>query len=121
MNSDEIGYEGWAFVELMGHRRLAGKVSEATVGGAAMLRLDVYDGDAEAPCVTQFYGSSAIYCLTPTAEPLCRAFGRRYRPAPVTVYELPAAPGESRGAGEYDDVQPDDSDDEDDEEQEIPY
>jgi hypothetical protein len=34
-------YEGWAIVELMGHRRLAGWVQEVELAGAPMLRLDV--------------------------------------------------------------------------------
>lgn len=34
-------YEGWAIVELMGHRRLGGYVRQAEQFGVAMLRLDV--------------------------------------------------------------------------------
>lgn len=33
----------WAILELMGHRRLAGFITEQEIGGSAMLRLDVYD------------------------------------------------------------------------------
>jgi hypothetical protein len=32
---------GWAIIELMGHRRLAGWLSEEEVAGAAFLRIDV--------------------------------------------------------------------------------
>lgn len=42
-------FEGWAILELMGHRRLGGYVSEATVAGAGFLRIDV-PGD-ERPCI----------------------------------------------------------------------
>jgi len=52
----------------MGHRKLAGHVSEVTIAGSAMLRLDV----PSEPPVTQFYGGSAIYCITPTTEELAR-------------------------------------------------
>lgn len=34
-------YEGWAIVELMGHRRLGGYIRQAEQFGVAMLRLDV--------------------------------------------------------------------------------
>ena len=34
-------FEEWAVLELMGHRRLAGKVTEATIGGGAFLRIDI--------------------------------------------------------------------------------
>jgi hypothetical protein len=36
-----LGYEGWAIVELMGHRQRAGYVKEAEMFGAKMLRLDI--------------------------------------------------------------------------------
>lgn len=34
-------YEGWAILELMGHRKLAGYLSEQTIGGSAFVRIDV--------------------------------------------------------------------------------
>ena len=37
----EEAFEGWAILELMGHRRLAGYLREQTVSGASFLRLDV--------------------------------------------------------------------------------
>lgn len=39
--TETSAYEGWAIVELMGHRRLAGYVRQAEQFGVAMLRLDV--------------------------------------------------------------------------------
>ena len=46
MNPDEHRSEGkefncWAIVELFGHRKLGGRVSEAMIGGAAMIRIDI--------------------------------------------------------------------------------
>ena len=41
MPESENGFEGWAIVELMGHRRLGAWVSETEIGGASMLRLDI--------------------------------------------------------------------------------
>jgi len=78
-------FAGWAVVELMGHRRLAGRVSEATIAGAPFLRLDVPSD----PPVTQFYAAAAIYAITPTTEDLAREFAARNRPAPVHAFELP--------------------------------
>lgn len=83
-------FEGWAIVELMGHRRLAGRVSEASQYGVAMLRLDVYDADGKV--ATQFYGGASIYCLTPTTEELARRVGQMSRPSPVQPWELPQLP-----------------------------
>ena len=83
---DDESFKGWAIVELMGHRKLAGHVSEVTIAGSAMLRLDV----PSEPPVTQFYGGSAIYCITPTTEALARKIASASRPTPVHAYELPA-------------------------------
>lgn len=96
MSEEQNGFEGWAIMELMGHRRLAGHVSEQEIAGAGMLRIDVYDGDGEQPYATQFYSPQALYALTPTTEEIARAMGRTGKPRPVRRYELepPATRGE---------------------------
>ena len=82
-------FEGWAIVELMGHRRLAGYVTEEEHFGTAMLRLDVHGvDDTAAPGITQLYGGSSVYCVTPTTEAIARKLGERLKPAPVQRYEL---------------------------------
>jgi len=90
MTEESTAFEGWAIVELMGHRRLAGHVSEQQIAGTAFLRLDVHDPDGEV--VTQFYAPNAVYCITPTTEELARKLGEKARPQPVTRYELEPAP-----------------------------
>lgn len=81
-------FEGWAIVELFGHRRVAGRVSETEIAGAKLLRIDV-PGDGADDFCTQFIGGAAIYCLTPTGEKEARAVAAASRPAPVTRFELP--------------------------------
>lgn len=83
-------FEGWAILELMGHRRLAGWVTETELAGAGMIRIDVPDRSTDhvvAPPVSQFYSPAAVYALTPTTEDLVLAVAAR--PAPVHAYELP--------------------------------
>lgn len=63
----ESAYQGWAIVELMGHRQTAGKVAEVVLAGATMLRVDSPGPDGEM-IATQFYGGAAIYCMTPCEE-----------------------------------------------------
>jgi hypothetical protein len=94
------GFKGWAIVELMGHRRLAGLVTEQPMFGTNLLRLDVYDGDAPAPSATQFYGGGVVYCLTPTTEAIARAMGAQLRPEPVAVWELPSPARGGAGDGD---------------------
>lgn len=84
-------FEGWAIVELMGHRRLGGLVREETRFGAAMLRIDVPSSDGER-MATQWYGGGAIYCVTPTTEAIARAIAKGAQPTPVNAWELPQLP-----------------------------
>ena len=88
--TNEATFDEWAIVELMGHRRLAGRLREQTLGGAAMLRLDVPGGNPGGGDVTHFYSASAIYCITPCGEELARRVAAEMTNAgPVSVYEFP--------------------------------
>lgn len=80
--------EMWAVVELLGHRRLAGFVTEEEHFGTKLIRLDI-PGENDT-FTTQYYSASALYCLTPTTEDLARAIAARSQPAPVQQWELPA-------------------------------
>jgi hypothetical protein len=85
-------FEGWAILELMGHRRLGGYVRQAEIAGAAFVRVDVPAPaeSADEIAATQFYSPQAVYCLTPTTEEVARALAASERPAPVHRWELPA-------------------------------
>lgn len=91
MNTDKATFEGWAILELMGHRRLAGHLSEVSIAGGSFIRIDVPAADG-GTSATQFYSPSAVYCITPTTEEVARAVARGAQPAPVQRWELPPAP-----------------------------
>ena len=84
-------FEGWCVLELMGHRKLGGFVSEATIGGGWFIRIDV-PGTTEHPGATQFYAPAAVYGITPTTEEIARRLASRLRPEPVSEWELPKLP-----------------------------
>jgi hypothetical protein len=84
--ADKEGFKEWAILELMGHRKLAGLVSEQELGGTNLIRIDVPTADGFA---TQFYGAAALYCLTPCSEAVARAFAKGAQPEPVHRWELP--------------------------------
>lgn len=71
-------FDSWAILELFGHRRLAGRVSEQDLAGGRLLRIDIYgDGDHEADIVaSQLYGHGAIFSLTPCDETVARQAAR---------------------------------------------
>lgn len=81
-------YEGWVILELMGHRRLIGYLAEQEIAGRAFLRIDVLTE----PPATQFYGTEAVYCITPTTEKTARQAAKLNRIAPIQRWELPPAP-----------------------------
>ncbi len=80
-------FAGWVILELMGHRRLVGFLSEQEIAGRAFLRIDI----ATEPPATQFYGAEAVYCITPTTEEMAREASRLNRIAPISRWELPPA------------------------------
>ena len=93
-------FDEWAVLELMGHRKLAGRVTEATLAGGAFVRLDVFT-DADQAVATQCYAPGAVYCITPTTEANARAFASQNVPRPVERWELPA-PKPQREAPTFD-------------------
>jgi hypothetical protein len=108
--ADETTFEGWALLELMGHRKLAGFVREVSIAGAGFIRIDVpgvQGGVIETTLATQFYAPGAVYAVTPITEDLARRFALRCQPEPVTRWELPPAVGD-----ESPDPRPEDLEDE---------
>ncbi len=103
----------WAILELLGHRRLAGRVQECTIAGAAFLRIDVPKGDAVDEWeLTQMYAPSSVYALTPVTEAVARRVAANITIEPVTRWDvaIPALPAASRRDVDVDD-DPNDADD----------
>lgn len=102
-------FEGWAIVELMGHRRLAGFVRDVELFGGRRLRIDVPKaGEPTGSSVfhaTQFYGAAALYCVTPTDEDTARRVAATTQPAPVQAWELPQLPAKSEEPDEGEEPQ----------------
>lgn len=78
----------WALVELMGHMRIAGRVTEQPVGGVSLIRVDVPDTDGNT-AYTRMYGAAAIYCISPMNKELVVKLAQQIRAVPVTEYDLP--------------------------------
>jgi hypothetical protein len=83
----EEKFESFAILELMGHRKLAGKVSETTIFGGVLIRIDIPGKDGNT--ATQFYSPAAVYCITPTTEVLAKAYAQNNKPQPITKWDLP--------------------------------
>jgi hypothetical protein len=87
----ETTFDEWAVVELLGHRRLAGRVREVQLAGAGFLRLDIpaTPGHGEQ---TQFIAPGSVYALHPVAEDVAVAFAGKVRTPPVHRWELARDP-----------------------------
>ena len=84
--SAEEDFDGWAFLELMGHRRLGGRVRTVVLGGAPTIRIDLPDEDDGEALATQYYSPAALYCLTPATEETVRAWiADRIAPPPSAI------------------------------------
>jgi hypothetical protein len=95
----ENGIDGWAILELMGHRRLGGRVSEATIAGGAFIRIDVpHPNEAGIFTASQFYSPSAVYAITPTTEEIACAIARG-APEPVSRWDLRALTQQASDSG----------------------
>lgn len=96
--SDQDKFDQWAVVELFGHQQIAGRVTEASIGGCAFLRVDVPDQPAmpahdyyvaqpALPAYTRYFGQGAIYALNPCSEEAARNVAARIRATPAIPYD----------------------------------
>jgi hypothetical protein len=91
--SDEQSY--WAVIELMGHVRIAGRVSEVERYGSKVGRIDVPQADGT--FVTQFFGGASLYRETAVTEEVARAVAAQGMSRPTWAWGLdrPALPAPS--------------------------
>ena len=79
--------EEWAIVEIMGHLRRAGRISEAQRFGANLLQVDIpIPGETpdETIFVTEYFSGGSIYRLRPCSEEVAREAARQIGdPRPV--------------------------------------
>jgi PRTRC genetic system protein C len=81
-------FEQWALIELFGHQRIAGFLTEQAIGGCSFLRVDVPAVDG-VPAFTKLFGQGAIYGISFVSEEIAKAAAKSYRIRPVSTYEIP--------------------------------
>ena len=77
----------WGQIELMGHQRIAGHISETNIAGKGMLRVDVPDEHGNTTH-TRFYSPEAVYCISPTDRQIAIGLAANIKSQPVTIYDL---------------------------------
>lgn len=77
-------FEAWGVVDLFGHTRIAGRISEQTIGGETFIRVDVPTGES---FHTRLFGKGAIYGISITDEAIAREVAKRHVSQPVSPYD----------------------------------
>lgn len=96
---EPTGFEQWCIVELFGHQKIAGKVSEQVIAGQGFVRVDV-PGFGEQVEFSRLYGSGAIYSIIPTSEDVVKMYLRKNTFQPIHPYEL-ALPSPKKSVLDY--------------------
>lgn len=65
----------WAFVEIMGHSKIAGRVTTRKLGTQVMFQIDVPKGESEFSH-SKLYNPSSIFSIQPTSEQWCRKWAK---------------------------------------------
>lgn len=86
--SQKQPFETWALVELFGHQRIVGRVTDQALGGASFIRVDVPNPDGSTR-FTRMYGASAIYSISPVEREVAITLAQACDAEPVKPYELP--------------------------------
>lgn len=96
-------------VELFGHQRIAGKVSEESVGGQSFVRVDVPEIEGQ-QSFTKLYGANAVYAITPVSEETMLRAVKAFQAVPIEAYHLSIPTRAAIAAPDPDDYEDDDDD-----------
>jgi hypothetical protein len=88
MSEQDATFKTHALVELFGHARIAGLVSEQTIAGQGFVRVDV-PATANGPAYTRLFGPSAIYSMTPVTEDVALAIAATIRTPDIVPISAP--------------------------------
>lgn len=88
----------FAIVELFGHARIAGRISEQTIGGQSFVRVDVPEVEYVEPDLhgtngkiaahTRSFGAGAIYSINWCDEAAARLAAQAIKHRPINPYSL---------------------------------
>ncbi len=79
----------WAIVEVMGHSKYAGRVSEHTGLGVPLVRVEVPQvGDRQS--YEKLLGASAIFRITPCTQETALEAAKQFREEPLSLVDIHA-------------------------------
>jgi len=83
----EQKFELNAVVELFGHQRIAGKVTEQSIGVATFIRIDVPETTTQ-PKFTRIVNPSAIYAINPVTEEVMITMAQMITAKPIDAWDI---------------------------------
>jgi len=92
--SNEEKFDCYAIVDVMGHQRYIGRVTEQVIAGTGFVRIDVppvaCEGRQLKPGWTKLVGTGSIYAISPITEELAMRMVADRDDAPISPYDLPS-------------------------------
>lgn len=86
MNTQNQPVELHAIIELFGHQKMAGKVSEYQLGGN-FIRIDVPETSTQG-AYSRIVNPSAVYAINPVTEDVATAMAERYQTKPLESWDI---------------------------------
>ncbi len=75
INSTDEDIQTWAFIEIFGHQKVAGRLTTRKLGTQCMFQVDVPKGETEFSH-SELYGPASIFSIKPTTEAWCRKWAK---------------------------------------------
>ena len=79
--------ELFAIVELFGHTKMVGKITEQSIGPATFVRVDVPETE-KSPAFTRLLNPSAIYAINPVTEEVMGYMAKSFDQQPIASWDL---------------------------------
>lgn len=79
--------ELFAIVELFGHTKMAGKVTEQSIGPATFVRVDVPETYAN-PAFSRLLNPAAIYAINPVSEEVMIHMAGSFQARPIESWDI---------------------------------
>lgn len=80
-------FEATAIIELMGHQRIAGHVTEIQLGGHSLLQVDVPETKS-VPAFTRILSPSAIYAINPCTPEMAQMAAESIKSKPIMEFDM---------------------------------
>ena len=93
MEATSKPFDEWCLLEIMGHQKYAGRVSETVIAGQAFIRIDIPERKnglgVMVPGFTKMFGPGSVYSITPVAEDIARGMASQLETTAINIYDLP--------------------------------